>query len=102
MRSNVPWCATFREIIKRLEGAEDAEKEGKQLCIDIINEVKEIEGRIGKFTSWPNRRRIVAESCTIPGSLKGPQPWRKGTQFLSTNGSGSAWRKSSKSKAYAA
>ena len=44
IRSNVPGIHIPDSIIKRLEGAQDQKKEGKQLCIDIINEVKEIPG----------------------------------------------------------
>src|SRR5690606_24592122 len=47
IRSNVPGIHIPDAVIKRLEGAADQKKEGKQLCIDIINEVKEIEGVAG-------------------------------------------------------
>ena len=44
IRANVPGIHIPDAVIKRLEGAQDQKKEGKQLCIDIINEVKEIPG----------------------------------------------------------
>ncbi|TJW63203.1 MAG: methylenetetrahydrofolate reductase, partial [Mesorhizobium sp.] len=47
IRSNVPGIHIPDQIVKRLEGAQDQKKEGKQLCIDIINEVKEIPGVSG-------------------------------------------------------
>lgn len=66
IRSNVPGIHIPDAVIKRLEGAEDQKKEGKQLCIDIINEVKEIEG-VSAFTSWPTARKNMSRKwCMIP------------------------------------
>ena len=44
IRSNVPGVHIPDSILKRLEGAENQKKEGRQICIDLIQEVKEIEG----------------------------------------------------------
>ncbi len=61
MRSNVPGIHIPDAIIKRLEGAQDQKKEGKQLCIDIINEVKEIAGVSGIHVMAYRQEEYVAE-----------------------------------------
>ena len=77
MRSNVPGVHIPDHIIKRLEGAEDQKKEGKQLCIDIINEVKESEGISGIHVMAYRQEEFVAEIVHDSGVLKGRRPWRK-------------------------
>ena len=64
-------------IIKRLEGAQDQKKEGKQLCIDIINEVKEIPGVSGVHVMAYRQEEYVAEIVDESGVLKGRQPWKR-------------------------
>ena len=67
----------FDTVIKRLEGAQDQKQEGKQLCIDIINEVKEIKGVSGIHVMAYRQEEFVAEIVHESGVLKGRQPWRK-------------------------
>ena len=76
MRSNVPGVHIPDAIIKRIEGAQDQKKEGKQLCIDIINEVKEIEGVSGIHVMAYRQEEYVAEMVHESGVLKGRQPWK--------------------------
>lgn len=64
-------------VIKRLEGAQDQKKEGKQLCIDIINEVKEIKGVSGVHVMAYRQEEYVAEIVHESGVLKGRKPWRR-------------------------
>ena len=47
MRSNVPGVHIPDEVITRLEGAQNQKAEGKRLCIDIIQRVREIKGVAG-------------------------------------------------------
>lgn len=75
IRSNVPGIHIPDAIIKRLEGAEDQKKEGKQLCIDIINEVKEIKGVSGVHVMAYRQEEYVAEIVHESGVLKGRKPW---------------------------
>ena len=77
IRSNVPGIHIPDAIIKRLEGAEDQKKEGKQLCIDIINEVKEIEGVSGVHVMAYRQEEYVAEIVHESGVLKGRRPWKR-------------------------
>jgi len=77
MRSNVPGVHIPDAIIKRLEGAENQKKEGKRLCIDIINEVKEIAGVSGVHVMAYRQEEFVAEIVDESGVLKGRRPWKR-------------------------
>jgi len=77
MRSNVPGVHVPDAIIKRLEGAEKQKQEGKRLCIDIINEVKEIPGVSGVHVMAYRQEEFVAEIVDESGVLKGRRPWKR-------------------------
>lgn len=77
IRSNVPGVHIPDAIITRLEGAADQKKEGKQICIDIINEVKEIAGVSGIHVMAYRQEEYVAEIVHESGVLKGRRPWRR-------------------------
>ena len=77
IRSNVPGIHIPDAVIARLEGAQDQKKEGKRLCIDIINEVKEIEGVSGIHVMAYRQEEFVAEIVHESGVLKGRRPWKR-------------------------
>lgn len=77
IRTNVPGIHIPDAVIKRLEGAQDQKKEGKQLCIDIINEVKEIPGVSGIHVMAYRQEEYVAEIVDESGVLKGRRPWKR-------------------------
>ncbi len=77
IRTNVPGIHIPDAVIKRLEGAQDQKKEGKQLCIDIINEVKEIPGVSGIHVMAYRQEEYVAEIVDELGVLKGRRPWKR-------------------------
>ncbi len=77
MRSNVPGIHIPDDVIARLEGAADQKAEGKRLCIDIINEVKEIEGVHGVHVMAYRQEEYVAEIVAESGVLKGRRPWQR-------------------------
>ena len=77
MRSNVPGVHIPDAVIKRIEGAADQKEEGKRLCIDIINEVKEIEGVQGVHVMAYRQEEYVAEMVHESGVLKGRKPWMR-------------------------
>jgi hypothetical protein len=64
-------------VITRLEGAADQKKEGKQLCIDIIDEVKEIPGVSGIHVMAYRQEEYVAEIIDESGVLRGRRPWQR-------------------------
>ncbi|CAD7023012.1 methylenetetrahydrofolate reductase [Pseudorhizobium endolithicum] len=77
IRSNVPGIHIPDSVIARLEGADDQKREGKQLCIDIINEVKEIQGVAGIHVMAYRQEEYVAEIVHESGVLKGRRPWTR-------------------------
>jgi 5,10-methylenetetrahydrofolate reductase len=77
IRTNVPGIHIPDAVIKRLEGAQDQKAEGKRLCIDIINEVKEIEGVSGIHVMAYRQEEYVAEIVAESGVLKGRRPWKR-------------------------
>ncbi|MGQ2902123.1 MAG: methylenetetrahydrofolate reductase [Neoaquamicrobium sediminum] len=77
IRANVPGIHIPDAVIARLEGAADQKKEGKQIAIDIINEVKEIEGVSGIHVMAYRQEEFVAEIVHESGVLKGRRPWRR-------------------------
>ena len=77
IRSNVPGIHIPDAIIKRLAGAQDQKAEGKRLCIDIINEVKEIPGVSGVHVMAYRQEEYVAEIVDESGVLKGRRPWKR-------------------------
>jgi 5,10-methylenetetrahydrofolate reductase len=77
IRSNVPGIHIPDAIIARLEGAADQKKEGKQLAIDIINEVKEIPGVSGIHVMAYRQEEYVSEIVHESGVLKGRRPWKR-------------------------
>lgn len=80
MRTNVPGVHIPDAVIARLEGAQDQKAEGKRLCIDIINEVKEIEGVSGIHVMAYRQEEFVAEIVAESGVLKGRKPWKREAQ----------------------
>jgi len=77
IRTNVPGIHIPDSVIDCLERADDPKAEGKKLCIDIINEVKEIEGVAGVHVMAYRQEELVAEIVHESGVLKGRQPWKR-------------------------
>lgn len=77
IRSNVPGVHIPDSVVARLEGAENQKLEGKKLAIDIINEVKEIEGVSGVHVMAYRQEEYVAEIVHESGVLKGRKPWKR-------------------------
>ncbi|MCU0832562.1 MAG: methylenetetrahydrofolate reductase [Rhizobiaceae bacterium] len=77
MANNVPGVHIPDAVIKRIEGAADQKAEGKRLCIDIINEVKEIAGVHGVHVMAYRQEEYVAEIVHESGVLKGRKPWQR-------------------------
>jgi len=77
MRAHVPGIHIPDAVIDRLEGASDQRREGKRLCIDIINEVKEIPGVAGIHVMAYRQEALVSEIVHESGVLKGRKPWKR-------------------------
>lgn len=77
IRSNVPGIHIPDSVIERLEGAGNQKLEGKKLCVDIINEVKEIEGVSGIHVMAYRQEEYVAEIVHDSDALRGRKPWKR-------------------------
>lgn len=78
IRSNVPGIHIPDAVVKRLAGARDQREEGKQLCIDLIQQLREIEGVSGVHVMAYRQERAVAEIIDRSGVLEGRVPWYPG------------------------
>ena len=61
IRSNVPGVHIPEHVIDRLEGAEDQKREGKQLCIDLIQQIREVPGVAGVHVMAYRQEHLVTE-----------------------------------------
>ncbi|MDA0952915.1 MAG: methylenetetrahydrofolate reductase, partial [Proteobacteria bacterium] len=66
IRSNVPGVHIPDAIVARLEGAQKQKEEGKRLCVDLIQEIREIEGVSGillmAYRQEESGAEIISES----------------------------------------
>ncbi len=75
IRDNVPGVHIPDAIINRLKGADDQKKEGRQLCIDLIHEIREIKGVKGVHIMAYRQEEYVPEIVERSGILNGRTPW---------------------------
>jgi methylenetetrahydrofolate reductase (NADPH) len=72
MKNNVPGMDVPEEIIKRLEGAEKKKAEGINICLDIIEQLRKIEGVSGIHIMAIEWEEIVPEIVERAGLLPRP------------------------------
>ncbi len=77
IRANVPGIHIPDSIVARLEGAENPKREGKRICIEIMQECREIEGVSGVHVMAYRQEELVAEIVRESGVLAGRRPWRR-------------------------
>jgi 5,10-methylenetetrahydrofolate reductase len=75
--SHVPGIHIPPAVIARLQGATDQVREGKQICIEIIQQVMEIPGVSGIHVMAYRQEELVADIIHQSGVLRGRQPWKK-------------------------
>jgi len=75
IRTNVPGIHIPDAIIKRLRGAQKQKAEGKQLCVELIQQIREIEGVAGVHVMAYRQEEAVAEIIDRSGVLQGRVPW---------------------------
>ncbi len=78
IRSNVAGVHIPDSVINRLKGAQNQKQEGIRLCIDLINEMREIEGVHGVHIMAYRQEQHVAEMVERSGVLEGRTPWHPG------------------------
>lgn len=86
MRTHVPGLHIPDEVIARLAGASDAAREGRRLCIDLIQEIRTIPGVSGIHLMAYRQEDSVAEIIDRSAVLGGRVPWYPGRDTeLNTN-----------------
>lgn len=78
MRTHVPGIHIPDSVIKRMAGAEKPAQEGRQVCIDLIQEIQALKGVSGVHVMAFRQEETVAEIIQRSGVLNGRVPWYPG------------------------
>jgi methylenetetrahydrofolate reductase (NADPH) len=76
IRKNVAGVHIPDDIIKRLAGAKDQKQEGVDLCVDLIEQMREIEGVSGVHIMAYRMEDRIGEIVSRSNALDGREPWR--------------------------
>jgi 5,10-methylenetetrahydrofolate reductase len=77
IRANVPGVHIPDAVIARLEGAKNQRAEGKRLCVEIIQQLREMPGVAGVQLMAYKQEESIAEIVHDSGVLRGRTPWRR-------------------------
>jgi 5,10-methylenetetrahydrofolate reductase len=80
MRANVAGVHIPDDVIARLEGAQNQKAEGKKICIELIQRIREIRGVSGVHVMAYRQEEYVSEIVHESGVLAGRTPWRRDFQ----------------------
>jgi methylenetetrahydrofolate reductase (NADPH) len=75
MRTHVPGLHIPDDVIARMAGANDPAREGRQLCIDLIQEVRSLPGVSGIHLMAYRQEDSIPEIIDASGVLRGRTPW---------------------------
>ena len=78
IRDNVPGVHIPDPIIERLRKAEKPRLEGRRICLEMIQQAREIEGVAGVHVMAYRQEEAVAEIVDASGVLGGRIPWYPG------------------------
>jgi methylenetetrahydrofolate reductase (NADPH) len=78
MRRNVPGLHIPDAVVKRLAGAEDPTREGLRLCVELIQQIREVPGVSGVHVMAYRQEESVPEIIERSGVLGGRTPWYPG------------------------
>jgi len=84
IRNNVPGIHIPDDIIKRLEGASEPKLEGRKICVELIQQIREIEGISGVHVMAYRQEAAVGEIVQQSGVLEGRVPWYPGCDVQSS------------------
>jgi 5,10-methylenetetrahydrofolate reductase len=77
MRAHVAGVHIPDAVIARLQGAKDQKREGKRVCIEMIQQLRETKGVSGVHVMAYRQEQTVSEIVHESGVLKGRAPWRR-------------------------
>lgn len=75
MRTHVPGLHIPDQVIRRLAGAQDQAREGRELCVELIQEIRAIRGVHGVHVMAYRQEEFVAEVIDRSQVLAGRTPW---------------------------
>ncbi len=75
IRRNIPGVFIPDAVIERLDGARDEAQEGVNICIEIVQRIREIEGVSGVHIMAYRQEHRVREIVEKSGVLDGRVPW---------------------------
>jgi methylenetetrahydrofolate reductase (NADPH) len=78
MRTHVPGLHIPDEVIARMAGASDAAREGRQVCIDLIHEIRTLPGVSGIHLMAYRQEDSIPDIVDRSGVLCGRIPWYPG------------------------
>jgi methylenetetrahydrofolate reductase (NADPH) len=78
MRTHVPGLHIPDQVIERMAGADDGAREGRNLCIELIQEIRAVPGVSGIHLMAYRQEDSVAEIIDRSGVLGGRVPWYPG------------------------
>jgi methylenetetrahydrofolate reductase (NADPH) len=78
MRNHVPGVHIPDAVVKRLAGAVNPKEEGRRLCIELIQEIRTIQGISGVHVMAYRQEEAVAQVIEASGVLAGRVPWYPG------------------------
>jgi 5,10-methylenetetrahydrofolate reductase len=70
IRANVPGVYIPDPVIARLEGAKNQKREGRDLCVELIQEIREVPGISGLHLMAYRQEEFVSEIIIASGVLK--------------------------------
>lgn len=76
IRTHVAGVHIPDSVIKRLAGAKDQKQEGVDLCIELMQQIKEIEGVSGVHLMAYRQEHRIGEIVTKSRVLDNREPWR--------------------------
>ncbi|NNE57960.1 MAG: methylenetetrahydrofolate reductase [Hellea sp.] len=81
MRSNVPGVHIPDELVRRLEQSEKPKLEGRKICAEIMQQVKEIDGVAGVHVMAYRQEKWVGDVVKCSGVLGDRKPWAPEQSF---------------------
>lgn len=76
MRENVPGVHIPDSIVKRMADSAKPKKEGRDICVEMMQEIKEINGVSGIHVMAYRQEKYVGDVVKRSGVLGGRKPWQ--------------------------
>ena len=74
MRENLPGAVVPDAVVRRMEGARDARREGRHICVELIQELREVPGIAGVHLMAPRNEAEIPRTIVDSGVLSERTP----------------------------